>query len=182
MPGERGCSGGPLNEDRLKSNTTQQYVWPVRGTTGAGSLLWRTGQATCYDARDGTVIDCSGTGQDGELQQGVSWPGTRFNIVGDCVKDNLTDLAWPKNPDLGAKSWSDALNDANTLPLCGHSEWRLPNREELRSLINYGQSDNTVWLKAQGFGENVGTLEPFYYWTSTTDVNCAGSALGYHDV
>ena len=40
----------------------------------AGTVqLPQTGQTTCYDA-SGTVISCTGTGQDGEFQAGVAWP------------------------------------------------------------------------------------------------------------
>ena len=40
-------------------------------TTVAGCGLPATGQTTCYDA-SGTVISCAGTGQDGDIQAGVS--------------------------------------------------------------------------------------------------------------
>ena len=32
----------------------------------------QTGQTQCYDA-SGDVIDCTGTGQDGEYQEGMPW-------------------------------------------------------------------------------------------------------------
>jgi len=61
--------------------------------------LPQTGQTTCYDS-SGTVISCTGTGQDGEIQAGVAWPDPRFTVSGDCVSDNLTGLMWAKNGDL----------------------------------------------------------------------------------
>ena len=51
--------------DGPKPNT--EYVWPVRGETSGAASVPRTGQTSCYDS-DGTVIDCAGTGQDGEYQ------------------------------------------------------------------------------------------------------------------
>ena len=56
--------------------------------------LAKTGQSTCYN-QTGVVIDCSGTGQDGEYQKGVAWPDPRFTNNGDCtITDKLTGLTW----------------------------------------------------------------------------------------
>src|SRR5437773_5486521 len=55
-------------------------------TAGAPAPVAQTGQTTCYDSA-GTVISCAGTGQDGELQEGVASPTPRFtknvNAAGD---------------------------------------------------------------------------------------------------
>ena len=61
--------------------------------------LPKTGQTTCYGGTSGaTVIPCTGTGQDGELQTGLAWPNPRFTDNGDqSVTDNLTGLIWTKD-------------------------------------------------------------------------------------
>jgi len=61
--------------------------------------LPKTGQTICYDVQ-GQVIDCQGTGMDGETQVGQAWPGDRYSVTGDCVTDNLTGLMWPNNANL----------------------------------------------------------------------------------
>ena len=51
----------------------------------------KTGQTLCYSADwPNTQIPCAGTGQDGELQKGITWPVPRFkdNLNGTVV-DNL---------------------------------------------------------------------------------------------
>ena len=94
-----------------------------------------TGQTRCWDEL-GTLIDCCGTGQDGEYQLGAS-VDSRFTDNGDgTVADNLTGLIWMKNANcFGTRSWEGALFDANTLAdgSCGLTDgsvagdWRLLN-------------------------------------------------------
>ena len=100
--------------------------------------LPKTGQNICYDGV-GAVIDCAGTGQDGELKKGLAWPNPRFtttycNASGPCaaqsadcdadastdiVTDNLTGLVWTRDADKSAVDieWQEALTYANTLSL-----------------------------------------------------------------
>jgi hypothetical protein len=143
--------------------------------------LPRTGQTTCSDAA-GTATTCAGSGQDGELQIGVAEPSPRFVVdgTGDCVTDNLTGLMWARNanllagagaPSTGAISYSDAVLAPAGLSLCGFSDWRLPNRKELRSLINYGLADNSTSLNALGFTN----VQAFEYWSSS---NRLGQSTG----
>ena len=127
--------------------------------------LPKTGQTLCYDAV-GTIA-CAGTGQDGDLQTGVTEPSPRF-VVGtaaevDCVTDSLTGLMWVGAPSLTGSNWTDALTAANGLNLCGYTDWRLPNLVELGSLLNYSVADNAAVLNAAGFS-NIGS----WYWTSTS--------------
>lgn len=136
----------------------------------------KTGQTACYDTA-GNVIDCAGTGQDGEYQLGVEIPvgNTRFTDNGDgTVTDNLTGLIWLKNANcFGQKTWSEALSDCNGLaaPSCSLSdgsvagEWRLPNIMELVTLIDFGSS--TPGTSLQSDFDNVSSI--FDYWSSTTN-------------
>jgi hypothetical protein len=139
--------------------------------------LPQTGQVKCYNA-SGTEIVCAGTRQDGEIRPGVNWPNPRFTAgtgaEADCVIDNLTGLMWPKNGNLTgstSNTWNDAINYANNLTLCGHSDWRLPNVNELESLINANESNTYAWLNSQVFSNVQGTD----YWSSTTVAGAAGA-------
>jgi len=64
-------------------------------------------------------------------------------VSGECVTDNLTGLVWPKNAYIGggAMTSQQALDFANNLTLCGHSDWRVPNVKELESLLDYSHYD-----------------------------------------
>lgn len=124
--------------------------------------LPETGQTVSYD----TVS--SGPNDDGALRKGVDWPSPRFTVgtdaEADCVTDNLTGLMWARSPDSTKRTWADAVAYAYIPGLCGHTDWRLPNRNELRSLVNYGQSDSAAWLVGEGFSN----VQADKYWSSTT--------------
>jgi len=154
-------------------------VWPVRDGAGGVINLPRTGQTVCWSV-DGPVVDCAGTGQDGEVerQKGVAWPSPRFKDMNDgTVRDNLTGLLWSKDAFPAATAemdWQGALNvidNLNATRHLGYDNWRIPNPLELASLVNLGSSDNTVWLESNGF-----TNVMAHYWTSTTNVAHSTSA------
>jgi hypothetical protein len=103
-------------------------------------------------------------GDDGNVRAGTASPTPRFTVSGDCVTDNLTGLMWAKDANLaGTVTWDKAIDYANTLTLCGHSDWRLPNINELESLISIGEADEATRLNGQGFTN----VQPYWYWSST---------------
>jgi hypothetical protein len=134
----------------------------------AGNIqLPQTGQTKCYDTNNAEV-SCVGTGQDGNIRAGVAWPNPRF-IIGtgaesECVTDNLTGLMWARNGNLsnGKMTWYQAIDYASNL--CGYSDWRLPNVNELESLTNANEPNAISWLDSQGFYN----MQSGYYWASTT--------------
>ena len=132
-------------------------------------VLSQTGQTECY-TQAGALTDCAGTGQDGEYLMGIAWPNPRFSAGtgagADCITDNLTGLMWPRNANLTAVplKWNAAIDYANTLTLCGFDDWRLPNINELESIIHGGQSNTETWLITEGFTNT----QTSWYWTSTT--------------
>jgi hypothetical protein len=147
--------------------------------------LPETGQTSCYDTsiqpvgkKCGLPIGLIPLGQDGAYSTGVVAPSPRFSVAGNgnCQVDNLTGLMWTKNANLAgaATTWQGALDYANSLNIsqfCGFSDWRLPNRKELRTLVNYGVGDNGAALDAEGFVDvQIGS-----YWSSTS----AGGSLAW---
>ncbi|MBF0526026.1 MAG: DUF1566 domain-containing protein, partial [Deltaproteobacteria bacterium] len=154
-------------------NTTRLF-WPVRGG-GSGSsrhsiALPKTGQTQMYQAKD-----------DGELQKGISWPNPRFNDNNNgTVTDNLTGLIWLKNAScFNTRSWTDSLAAANSLASkhCGLTDgseagdWRLPNFNEMRSLIDYGNAG--VLPNGHPFTGIPSSYN--YFWSSTTNATFASA-------
>jgi len=137
----------------------------------------QTGQTACYGATGAAVIGCAGTGQDGETAAGVTWPDPRFTENGDrTITDRLTGLVWTDdaNPAGAPLSWQAALDyikSLNSRNHLGHGDWRLPNVNELASLVN-GQANLVEWLQAGGFHH----LLVDYYWSSTTYASYAANA------
>lgn len=83
------------------------------------------------------------------------------------VKDNNTGLVWSFS-DGGVHTWADALEYAsrcNSEKLFGRTNWRLPSREELRSIVIY--DDRTPAVDTDYFKG----VTPDFYWTGETEKN-----------
>ncbi len=117
----------------------------------------------------------------------IAWPVPRF-VVGTgatvaCVTDNLTGLMWPAIANLAAaaRTWQQALDDANALDLCGFTDWRLPNVSELESLVNGEVVNSATFLNSQGF-TNVQVVGGYYYWSSSNYAAIPAKRVGRRHV
>jgi len=86
------------------------------------------------------------------------------------VSDTETGLMW-QQAEAGSMNWEEALNYCENLvlPTGGYDDWRLPDRNELQSLIDYDYYDPAIFNHNVN-GENKyfpGVLSS-YYWSSTT--------------
>ena len=122
----------------------------------------QTGQLTSY-----------ATGDDGDLERGVSLVTPRFTDNGDgTVTDNQTGLIWLKDANcFGARRWNDALSDCNGLAdgSCGLTDgsnagdWRLPNYKELFSLVD-AENFNPALPSGHPFTD----VQTYSYWSATS--------------
>ena len=186
-------TNGDVNGDQAINLTDATYLlnWlflngpePVPLAVSEGPLgLPDTGQTTCYDAV-GNEIPCDSedcAGQDGLYATGCPSEG-RFADNGDgTVTDNCTGLIWQKetadtNGDGqvvidGADSlpWCDALAYCENLDFAGHDDWRLPNVQELQSIVDYGRHNPSI---DPVFGAS------HFSWSSTSHVGNPHSAWG----
>jgi hypothetical protein len=121
-----------------------------------------TGQTTCYDVA-GAVIDCASTaypGQDGFYRIGCPTAARFVDNQDGTVTDKCTGLMWQKNTAPGSYLWQAALGYCDGLELAGHSDWRLPNLRELRTLVDYGGRVPAIDPVFQAVAD--------VYWTSST--------------
>ncbi len=174
----------------VSGSTSHFSLYGIIVYSGAVNLP-KTGQTTCYDD-SGNVITCgySPYGQDGDYRKGANWPAPRFG----GVTDNLTGLMWLRDANCiatkypifdtdgtagdGEVTWQKALDfvtgiNNGTYSNCDgdggyhYTDWRLPNANELRSLVNYEVQNGITWLLFSGFN-NV-DIPSYFYWTSTTN-------------
>lgn len=129
--------------------------------------ILHTGQTRCYDAT-GREIDCQGSGQDAECLRGIPWPQPRFVVQGDVVVDRATGLLWPQDGNIGGFpcTWEEAfasIAELNRQQYGGYSDWRLPNRNELRSLVSYQAKQ-----PALPAGHPFVNIFLGWYWSATT--------------
>ena len=163
------------------------YVRTVRDAApvARGQRL-KTGQTICYDT-GGAAIGCAGTGQDGALQKGQA-PAYVDNRDG-TLTDGRTGLTWEKLSDDGSihdkdnlYTWTDAFSGKiaalNSARFAGHTDWRLPNINELHSLTNYGAMYPIVHDAAFNADcsqsctvTTCSCTAPGLYWSSTTIQN-----------
>ena len=167
--GSGGITGGVVSGP---TNTTGTII----------SHIHDTGQSKCYDSSAEIACPASGQAFFGQDANYSSNP-LRFTDNGSTVTDSITGLMWQKVDSGTQYNWYQATgifdatynnlatNVCGSLSIGGYSDWRLPSRRELASIINYGQfpegPDNAYF---QWSGPD--------YWTSSETVVSSGVAWG----
>ena len=83
---------------------------------------------------------------------------------GDIVTDNDTGLIWQDSSDIQDLEWKEAITYCENLTLEGYSDWRLPNKNELLSIVDLEKYNPAI---KDGF-ENT---KNSWYWSSSSDAN-----------
>jgi len=189
----------------MKTRCIRELVWVFLLTAALAACGGGGGGAVLPPAAHQTSVKLAQTGQtasydvntvkadDGALKLGVAWPSPRFMPIsagtGTVITDNLTGLMWAGDPTLSSlcsagttTTWQGALDYVvclNSKTYLSHADWRLPNRKELRSLINYGQANTAAWLNTPGVGNpGFSNVQADYYWSSTTYAGVTSNAWG----
>jgi hypothetical protein len=132
--------------------------------------LLASGQTTCSDI-PGAIVDCAGTGQDGEIRAGVVQRYTSHD--NGTVTDLNTGLTWEKKTAANmfdAYTWDEAfvyVAGLNAARFGGHDDWRVPNIRELQSLIDFGKFDPAVAPEFNDCDHGSCTVSGSY-WSSTS--------------
>jgi len=142
-------------------------------------VLYQTDQTGCWDA-SGEPLPCSGSGQDGELNIGRSWPEPRFKVAADVAVDRSSGLVWPRDAGLSPfpLSWGEALEFASELDQArqfGHQGWRLPTRAEFFSLVSHVRVNPAIVVPSC-----FSNLFNGYYWTGTPCARLEDQAWSVH--
>ena len=83
------------------------------------------------------------------------------------VTDSSTSLEWQDNTVGSRKVWQDALDRCESLSLGGHEDWRLPNLNELTSLID-DSNDTAISNVFENLAPDAYSESPSEYWSSTS--------------
>ncbi|MBX3182987.1 MAG: DUF1566 domain-containing protein [Polyangiaceae bacterium] len=88
-----------------------------------------------------------------------------FDEAAKTVLDNVTGLLWQREPAPSGLTWAQAASYCDDLEWGGRSDWRLPTRMELRSLVDYGR--NTPAIDSVAF-PSTPSVE---FWSATGRTN-----------
>jgi hypothetical protein len=90
---------------------------------------------------------------------------------GDVVIDPARNLMWSRKPiSTERKTFSEAEAACKACMLEGHTDWRLPTREELQSLVDYNRYNPAI--DPELFPETPAN----YFWSSSPDASDPGYA------
>lgn len=111
-----------------------------------------------------------------------------INNHNGTVTDTATHLQWQDTQanQTDTRDWANAISYCQNLSLDGYTNWRLPNVNELKSLLNYSKDVNSIVSGFKYYAKN----PPRIYWTSTSVSGLAdyawvvnfnyGSVIYYH--
>ncbi|MBP5435410.1 DUF1566 domain-containing protein [bacterium] len=89
----------------------------------------------------------------------------------EMILDSSTNLFWQKEP-VKKATWKEALKYCEDSTYAGHNDWRLPNKNELLSLVDYSKIGSEVeeTLEEDDEVEAISSfpgMTPDLFWTST---------------
>jgi hypothetical protein len=138
------------------SNTLSGNM-PVIGPSSVSSVLPDTGVDKCYN--HSAIINCPLSDADAFYGQDYQYETNPIDLTnnGDgTVTDSLTGLMWQRDDDGTDYNWFaatgtyDLTNNPTTIDVCGdltlagYTDWRLPARRELLSIVDYGTANPAI--------------------------------------
>jgi hypothetical protein len=136
------------------SNTQLGDYWSATSSSnGAWSVYFYYGYASNYD---------TGYGYYARAVRGGESSNNFIDNKDGTASDTGTGLMWAQAPPAELFTWREALAYCENFTLAGYHDWRLPNRNELQSLVDYGRRNPSI--DTAFFPDTV----PSYYWSSTT--------------
>lgn len=142
-------------------------------------FLLETDQIHCYDAT-GAPVACAGSGQDAARPKHLAHTAPRLQTRGEVVLDALTGAVWTRdaNPAAFPLTYEEArafVADMAANKAHGYTNWRLPPRRLLFSLISH-QNVNPTLPSGHPF-TNVFTG---YYWAAEDSHRFANQGWHIH--
>jgi len=97
-------------------------------------------------------------------------------MASDVVVDDETGLIWQDSSYIASKNWSGAKSYCKNLSLGGYSNWRLPNIDELISIVDTSR-------KSPAIKKIFHHTKSGYYWSSSVYKGDSSKAwyLGFYN-
>lgn len=131
----------------------------VTSTCSTGLLCERIAPADCVDP---TWAEWPMPNGPVDVAAGAPNPEAYTDNGDGTITDNVTKLMWQKVvPTETYTIWAQAAAYCPTLTLGGHSDWRLPSRIELVSIVDVGRSDPSI------NGTYFPNTPASYFWSSS---------------
>jgi hypothetical protein len=164
-----------INSDYFHYVLSSSYWSSTADNTNDTDIAWvvnfRSGYVFSFNKSNSYYVRAVRSGQSGLLTPLIINQNDP-NIEGDdTVTDPNTGLMWQRYEG-GAMSWQEALTYCEGLTLAGYKDWRLPDCNELQSLINYDHELYSLVLDSCYFPQGFTA----YYWSSTTEVGNTSNA------
>ncbi|MCC5865372.1 MAG: DUF1566 domain-containing protein [Wenzhouxiangella sp.] len=167
------------------------FVLLVALPLSAYSQINDTGQTQCFDEGQLAACSVANTGdgashprqdarfgRDAQAEAGLldkvgggvaGFDFTALDASGDdtepggheCVRDNVTGLVWSAETTRN-RTWDQAISEASSLVRCGFSNWRVPTRRELISIVDHGA--NLPAIDTEFFPDTFS----FLYWSNAS--------------
>ena len=148
---------------------TDAYLWTSKNAS------WTQNSRFAFELYDGSITTLSKTTQadvDVLCVYGSNLPTPIFTTqtIGDdiIVRDSASGLMWQKTY-AEDKGWNEALAYCETLEYAGYDDWRLPNKNELASLLNYDNyrpsSDFPDMPSITFISSSTYVEAPYYAWS-----------------
>jgi hypothetical protein len=153
----------------LLANSNYKYEIKATKPDNQESSVFKTGESRSVNEFD-----------DGSYQKGVQRSYTKSDNI---ITDNVTKLQW-QDSSLKSTNWDSAIQSCENLNLSGFNDWRLPNMNELLTLLDFGYSpkiDPTFSTKRAGSFWSLDTYEAdpqaYAYYVNFSN----GSTAEYND-
>lgn len=146
-------------------DTTETYYWASNdfALLDAWSVGFGGGQGIVATATKPDTFPASNVGSVRCVRGEQSLPLLTDNNDA-TVTDVATGLMWQKQDDGVTKNWTNAINYCENLSLATHTDWRLPNIKELRSIADmdkFSPTIDTTFFPGTSISD---------YWSSTSEL------------
>jgi len=151
-----GRSNPSINTDYFPNTLLPNYWSSTTNASGSGLacyVYFGSGYVSHYGKSNSYYVRAVRGGQSGSFDNLIIGDGT--------VTDSATGLMW-QQATTGPMTWEEAISYCEDLVLGGRGDWRLPNRNELQSLVDYAKYAPAIDITAFP-----GTMSS-NYWSSTT--------------